>query len=756
MASSSGMCVACGARIPAGALTCSRAFPGVAQGVSVRRWTSGTCQPPLVGRTAQLSRLGDLAGEVRRGLGRAVWLVGEAGLGKSRLKDALIEQLASEGFEVWEGSGAALPGMPGGAFRELLEATRAMRPPPGVGWLSSADAELLARFLEGRERQGVPASLAAERSALFDALCHALMPHRRPRLLVLEDWQHADPLSHALIEVLVSRLSHTPLFLLVLQRPGGTAPVPLSAEVLTVEPLSDDEASVLVSRRVRSPASLQPGVREALLRCGAGHPLHLLQAITLHEERPAAPVPRTGEAVLTARLDALSPAQREALHAASVLGPSFPRPVLGALVGGYAPLAPLEAGGWLRAVAGGRYTWALSLPEYALEGGAAAPHALHRRAAEAYEALPVELRRSACMELSRHWLSADVPERALPHLLELAGWHRAALETDFALAVYRFSLGLVLAWEPSVSLDWQRVLWERKGDAHRLSGAREEAEYAWRTARTLDTREPSPPPVDRARRLYKLASVKLAMGRFEEVLELAEAGHREGVEAVPTLAAGLEAHAALALCGLGRYANASTRLRVARERLRVAPPEGGPTRAGVEAALHRAMGTVLMGQGQPERATSEFLAVLRWSELSGDTWEHSTALLSLGDAHARAGDRERATHFFQLALEVESRTGDRWGMANTHHGLALLHTQADAPELAKEDAVRGLRLAAMVGDRKLKSRLRFVLGRAQLRLGELEEAGQQLQLAVQDAAAVGARSEQLQAEAALRALGARR
>jgi hypothetical protein len=95
-------------------------------------------------------------------------------------------------------------------------------------------------------------------------------------------------------------------------------------------------------------------------------------------------------------------------------------------------------------------------------------------------------------------------------------------------------------------------------------------------------------------------------------------------------------------------------------------------------------------------------------------------------------------------------------MASTHHGLALLHTQADAPELAKEDAVRGLQLAAMLGDRKLKSRLRFVLGRAQLRLGELEEAGRQLQLAAQDAAAVGARPELLQAEAALRVLGARR
>lgn len=755
MASSSGRCVACGARIPVGTLACPRTPAGVWRGAPVRRWTPATCQPAQVGRAAQLERLRRLAAEARRGAGRAAWLVAEAGLGKSRLKDALAEALADEGFEVWEGSGLALPGTPAGPFRELLEATRAMQPPPGVGRVSSSDAELLARFLEGRERQGVPASLAAERAALFDAVCRALMPHHLPRLLVLEDWQHADPLSHALVEALVSRLGPVPLLLLALQRPGGTAPVPPRAEVLTLGPLSADEAAALLEQRARDPGVAREA-REALLRASAGHPMHLLHAITLHEEHPDASLPRTGAEALGARLEALSAARLEVLQAAAVLGPSFPRPVLGALVGGYTSLAWLEAGGWLRAVAGGRYTWAVSLPEGVLDSGGQDSHALHRRAAEAYEALPEALRRETCVELSWHWLSADMPERALPHLLEQAGWHRAALEPGSALAVYRFALGLAQGLEPAANREWQRVLWERMGDAHRLSGARAEAESAWRSARVLDLEDPPPPAVDRARRLHKLASAVFELGRHEEVVALTDEGCREGLERVPTLAAALDALAALALGALGRFEPARARLRIARERLRMASQEGGPVRASVEAALHRAMGNVLMGLGHPEQAAAEYVAVLRWSERSGDTWEHSMALLHLGDAHARAGDRERAAHFFQLALDLKSRTGDRWGMACTHHGLALLHIQADAPELAKEDAMRGLRLAARMGDRKLQSRLRCTLGRAQWRLGELEEAGRQLQLAAQDAAAAGARSEQLQAEAVLRALDVHR
>ncbi|NPC87081.1 tetratricopeptide repeat protein, partial [Pyxidicoccus fallax] len=412
--------------------------------------------------------------------------------------------------------------------------------------------------------------------------------------------------------------------------------------------------------------------------------------------------------------------------------------------------------GWLRAAVGGRCTWAVSPPDDVSGEAGQGTRALHRRAAEAYEALPVEPRRRTCVELSRHWLSADMPERALPHLLELAGWHRAALEPDSALGVYRFALGLALRLEADTSREWQRLLWEQMGDAHRLAGAPEEAASAWRSARALDLEGAPSQAVDRARRLHKLVSGVFALGHHEEVLSLADEGARERLEEVPTLAAGLDAFAALSLCALGRFEQARERLGIARERLRLAPAEGGPVRASVETALHRAMGNVLMGLGHPEQATSEYAAVLRWSERAGDTGEHATALLSLGDAHARAGDRERAAHFFQLALDLESRTGDRWGMAYTHHGLALLHIQADAPELAKEDAVRGLQLAARMGDRKLQSLLRCTLGRAQLRLGELEEAGRQLQLAAQEAAAVGARSEQLQAEAVLRALDARR
>jgi len=373
--------------------------------------------------------------------------------------------------------------------------------------------------------------------------------------------------------------------------------------------------------------------------------LHLLHAVTLHEEQPGRAVPLTGEAALAERQALLPEAQRAVLAVATVQGPSFPRAVLVSLAG---------------------------------------------------------------------------------------------------------------ALEPEVSQEWLRRLWEHMGDAHRLEGEDAEAEVALHAARKLDGEGLASPLGDRARRLFKLASVMLALGRHEEVLRLDREGRRDTLAAAPLMSVSMDALAALALAALGCFEASRARTVLAREQFQRVPTEEGPERAAVEALLHRAMGSVQLGLGFPEAAATEYAQVLRWSERAGDTWEHATALLSLGDAYSKAGDRERAAHFFQLSLELDARTGERRGMAYTHHGMALLHTRAGAPELAKEDALRGLHLASILEDRRLRSLLRCVLGRARLQLGELEEAGRQLRLAAKDATAAGARLELLQAEACLRILEARR
>ncbi len=650
-------------------------------------------------RDVEPDRLRALADSARQGRGRAVWLVGEAGSGKSRLKAALAEVLAGSEVEVWEASGAALPGTPAGPFLDLL-ASSGGPPLSGARHLSSAEAEVLARFQEGLQRQGLPASVEADRSFLFNALGKWLVPRGGPaRLLILEDWQDADRVSHGLVEHLVARLPQASTLLLVLQRPGGPGPVPAGAEVLTLAPPPE---------ALSAPDSLQ----------------------------------------------ALAPGKREVLQSLALLGPRFPRAVLTAVLGSPEPLAWLEAEGWLRPVPGERSARGAAFPEFALPTSAEA-RGLHLQAARAYETLPPPALRRACAQVARHWLGAGELERALPHLVTVAEWHAAACDPLGALAVYRSALERTVDLSPAAAARWWPVLWERIGDMHRFCGDKAEAEQAFRMACELLT--PTQAPSEQAWCLHKLASAVLAQGRFDEAVRLCDEGLGAAGRAAPLQASGLDALAALALCYLGRFDAAQARTRAARVRLHQVPvEEGGPVRTAVEAALHRAAGNALMGLGQAAKAAAEYEAGMRRTERIGDSWEHSIALFNLGDAHARAGDRERAVHFFQLALDLQARIGDRFGRAYTHHGLAQLHTRAGAPEFALEDARRGLVLAAELGDRKLKSLLHCALGRAHHRLGERGEAARQLQLATQEAAAVGARPELLQAEAAFREFHERR
>ncbi|NTX58919.1 hypothetical protein HR086_47315, partial [Myxococcus sp. CA039A] len=203
--------------------------------------------------------------------------------------------------------------------------------------------------------------------------------------------------------------------------------------------------------------------------------------------------------------------------------------------------------------------------------------ALHRRAAEAYEALPAEARRRACAEVVRHWLAAKVPQRALPHLLEVAAWNLAALEPAAALGVYRVALDVAASLSLDAARQWSRVLWERIGDAHRLAGERAEAESAWRIAISLEDPRAVLATPEHLHCLRKLAAVVLSLERYEEVVSLGQAvGELAAGPDALVCTASLDALCALALCGLGRFEEAEARLASARARLLQAPYQEGP------------------------------------------------------------------------------------------------------------------------------------------------------------------------------------
>ncbi|SDT31888.1 regulatory protein, luxR family [Friedmanniella luteola] len=168
---------------------------------------AATAPAPLVGRADELARLVAATGlgpPARSGL---VLVSGDAGIGKSRLLDALGEQATARGWRVAVGhcldlGGSPLPYLPFSEIAGRLQATR-----PEVMQALVHRWPAAARLLPGAALGAEPAGEPLDRGAFFAAL-HAVLSElgrAGPLLVVIEDLHWADRSTSDLLSYLFSR-----------------------------------------------------------------------------------------------------------------------------------------------------------------------------------------------------------------------------------------------------------------------------------------------------------------------------------------------------------------------------------------------------------------------------------------------------------------------------------------------------------------------------------------------------------------------
>ena len=293
----------------------------------------------MVGRRRQLRALrrrAELAFERERLT--AVMIVGQPGVGKSRLARELVAEL---GADARVAVGRCLPYGDGVAYWPLAEMTR--------GLAGGVERERMARLLGGGERaQSAAATLAAaagrtgstatpqEVQWAFRLLLEAAAA-RRPLVAVFDDVHWADPAMLDLIEYLAGYAGAARVLVVCLSRPDlldrrpTLAPAFGRGGVVRVEPLSAAQSARLL-RGLVARRRLQLG-REEILARAEGNPLFLEQYVALRTDDPAGRPPPTIHALLAARIDALPAAARRVAGAASVEGRAFHRGALEELVG---------------------------------------------------------------------------------------------------------------------------------------------------------------------------------------------------------------------------------------------------------------------------------------------------------------------------------------------------------------------------------------------------------------------------------------
>lgn len=305
---------------------------------------------PFVGRERELALLAGRFELAREGVGQAVLITGEAGIGKSRLLFELRDRLLEADPRWISGYGSPyaknLPLHPvGGLLRRLLDIDQKASAERQLARLEEALGEhdfppeetmpLLFAALLGLPGGG-DMDLYRLRRETLEAVPALLQEaaERRPLVVAFEDLQRADPTSLELVGRMIDQVAMASVLLILTCRPGFRPPWGHRAQLtqLRLAPLDGGE----IDRIIGSPAAgeeLPAEVRERIAERAGGVPLFAeeLAREALATERPEdEAVPATLQDLLAVRLDRLGSA-RDVARIVAGLGSEVSRQRLAAV-----------------------------------------------------------------------------------------------------------------------------------------------------------------------------------------------------------------------------------------------------------------------------------------------------------------------------------------------------------------------------------------------------------------------------------------
>jgi len=478
-------------------------------------------EAPFVGRREELALLDLLWSSALKGNTHVVSVVGEPGVGKSRLLEELHPSGDPIEIRIACGGERAF-----GPFVELVERI--------LGGAPKDAEDLEARAAElGVEREhallvgsflgfgGAPpvVRMADEQRAqqVFNGFWQFLVAvcASRPALVALDDVHWADESSRELLDFVLERLAGVPVMLLLCYRPGfervERAELRASHTVVRLEPLTPGE-SVELARAYLGVHELPHDLERLVAERAGGNPFfieELLQALqelgslavvdgTAVLAKVDVEIPDTVQGTILARVDRLDAQARVVLQHAAVLGRSFSSDLLGDVAGNgdvSGSLDALERAQLVVITAPGEWAFKHALiQEVTYETLLLRQRReLHRAAAEALERRAGD-DPSLLEELAEHYALAESPEEARKYAV--AAGDLAAERNGYVEAVRRYETALRLWGEGAdeerleLMLKLGRVAmiagelatartalieaadgWQTRGDAQRAGGA---------------------------------------------------------------------------------------------------------------------------------------------------------------------------------------------------------------------------------------------------------------------------------------------
>jgi class 3 adenylate cyclase/tetratricopeptide (TPR) repeat protein len=402
----------------------------------------------FVGRERELAALDDLLKQAEAGQGQVVGIVGEPGVGKSRLLYEFQRRLAGKRLTYLEARclsyGSTIPYLP------VLDHLRSSC---GIADLDPSEvvAEKIRLGLQevGTDAQAVacllhllgvkvdPDPLAvltpeAIKARTFEFLRQMALhgSRQRPLIFVVEDLHWIDKTSEEYFTSFVESLAGAPILLVTTYRPGYRPPwIEKSyATQLALRPLSNRESlAVIQSVVARNPIS--DHVAQRILDKAEGNPFFLEELARAVSEHGDIAIPETVEAVLMARIDRLPNESKRLLQTAAVLGREVSRGLLEAVWEGSTGLEPhlseLKRLEFLYEATGTpetTYVFKHALTQEVAYEALLTPQrqALHAAAGRALEALYADWMEETYDRLAYHYARTEEIDKAIEYLTRFA------------------------------------------------------------------------------------------------------------------------------------------------------------------------------------------------------------------------------------------------------------------------------------------------------------------------------------------------
>ena len=683
----------------------------------------------FVGREDELATLQAALEQSRDGSGVVVGVVGEAGVGKSRLCHEFVERCRRQGIPVYEAQGQAH-----GSAIPFLPVLQMMRSYFGV---SEHDPDQQAREkIAGRlllldetfaeslplvfDFLAVPDPLRPAPRMDPDARQRALLEMvkrlvhtsslREPGINLLEDVHWIDPGSEIFLTQLVEVIPGTRNLTIVNFRPEYSAEWMRKSYYRQVSllPLGADAVRALLGDLLGEHPSLN-GLPDLIQERTAGNPFFIEEVVRALAEsgnlegkrgdyrliRPVddATVPPTVNTILAARIDRLSEREKSLLQSAAVIGREFSEPVLARA----AALGDGELEPALRALIAAEFLYEQELyPEavYAFKhpltqevayrsqlGERRA--AVHRRVAEALQELyPDKLDERAAL-LAQHWEAAGDPLAAARWSARAATWVGLS-DISEAVRHWRKVSELTQALPDSAEASGLALgarVW-RLGYGWRLGISEQEASAHYEAGRELAQRTGNRVSLLLITSAY--ANVRGMAGHVEEYGELAEEVDRLSGE-------------------LGDPAMRILSLLV--------PIYSHWVRGRLGEALALADEAIALGAKDPALGV-EITGICPYAWC---LWARSLILTSMGYLEESASELDRALRVAQEQRDLETQ-----GWA--HGGYVWLARYTGELETVLSHATQGYEIAERIGDVISRVVALYSLGFARFMVGEADEA----------------------------------